>query len=170
MPETVTKAHTEATLCFLIRGDEVLLAEKQRKLGVGFLNGFGGKVEDGDRNIHATNIRETEEEIGVNIKHANKVGEILFHNPSDDHELKNMLVHIFTATEWEGEPKETDEMKKIDWYTIASLDYNKFLSADRLFIPQILGGKCVQGVIDYNNDWSVKTFTINEVEGFEQSL
>lgn len=37
--------HTEATLCFPIRGNKVLLAEKQTKLGAGLLNGFGGKVE-----------------------------------------------------------------------------------------------------------------------------
>ena len=31
--------YTEATLCFPIRGDEVLVAQKQAKLGSGRLNG-----------------------------------------------------------------------------------------------------------------------------------
>jgi 8-oxo-dGTP diphosphatase len=159
-------AYTKATLCFPIREGEVLLAEKQRKLGAGFLNGFGGRVEEVDISIQDTNIRETEEEIGIRIKTAKKMGEIAFHNPSDEDELRNMMVYIFTATEWDGEPIETDEMKKIAWYKIASLDYDKFLPADRLFLPQILDGKCVKGSIEYNDDWSVKTSSIDVIEGF----
>jgi 8-oxo-dGTP pyrophosphatase MutT (NUDIX family) len=166
MSETIEVSYTQATLCFPIKGDKVLLAEKQRKIGAGFLNGFGGRAEAEDGSIYDTNTREIEEEIGIIIKTAKKMGEIAFHNPSDEDELKKMRVHIFTTTEWDGEPSETDEMKKIAWYKISSLDYDKFLSADRLFIPQILAGKCVKGLIEYNDDWSVKTYRIDEVEGF----
>jgi len=166
MSKTRLIDYTEATLCFPIRGDEVLLAEKQKKLGAGLLNGFGGKAESGDKSIDDTNTRETEEEIGIIIKTAKKVGEIAFRNPSIDDELKRMIVHIFTATEWDGEPEETDEMKKIAWYKIADLDYDRFLSADRLFLPQILEGKNVKGMIKYNDDWSVETSSIDEVQGF----
>lgn len=162
----MSEIFTEATLCFLIRGDEVLLARKQKKIGAGLLNGFGGRAEADDGNIEYTNIRETEEEVGIRIKIAKKVGEITFRNPSDDNKLKNMRVHIFIATEWDGEPKETEEMKKIAWYKIDDIDYNNFLSADRLFIPQILGGKYIKGSIEYNNDWSVKSSSIDEVDGF----
>ena len=136
MPELFT----EATLCFPIRDDEVLLAQKQKKIGAGLLNGFGGKAEINDKNIYDTNFRETKEEAGIRIKIAKKVGEIAFRNPSDDNELKNMRVHIFITTEWDGEPQETDEMKKIAWHKINDIDYDKFLSADRLFIPHILSG------------------------------
>jgi len=162
----MSEIYTEATLCYPIRDDEVLLAEKQRKIGAGFLNGFGGRVEAVDKSLQDTNTRETEEEIGIRIKTAKKVGEVTFHNPSDEEELRKMVVHIFTATEWDGEPSETNEMKKIDWYKISSLNYNKFLPADRLFLPQILNGKCVKGLIEYNDDWSVKTSSIDEIEGF----
>ena len=166
MSEVLDTNYTQATLCFPIKGDEVLLAEKQKKLGAGYLNGFGGKAEIEDNNIYDTNIRETEEEIGIRLKTVKKMGEIRFHNPSSDNELKNMMVHIFTTTDWDGEPTETDEMKKIAWYKISDLDYNKFLSADRLFMPQILTGKCMEGLIEYNDDWSVKTCDIYEVDGF----
>jgi 8-oxo-dGTP diphosphatase len=162
----MSETYTEATLCFPIRDGEVLLAEKQRKIGAGYLNGFGGRAEAIDRDLQETNTRETEEEIGIIIKNAKKMGEIAFHNPSDEDELKRMKVHIFTATEWDGEPTETDEMKKIAWYKIDCLDYDKFLPADRLFMPQILDGKSVKGFIEYNDDWSVKTSSIDEVEGF----
>jgi 8-oxo-dGTP diphosphatase len=162
----MSETYTEATLCFPIRGSEVLLAEKQKKIGAGFLNGFGGKFEDADINIENTNTRETEEEIGIRIKDAKKMGEIIFHNPSDDQELRRMIVHVFTATEWDGEPKETNEMKKIAWYKIADLDYTKLLPGDNLFVPQVLSGECIKGLIEYNDDWSVKTSSINKVDRF----
>jgi 8-oxo-dGTP pyrophosphatase MutT (NUDIX family) len=163
---SIHRGYTQATLCLPIRGDEVLLAEKQKKIGAGLLNGFGGKVEADDKTIYDTNVRETEEEIGIRVKAAKKVGEIVFRNPSDDNELKKMIVYFFTATEWDGEPMETEEMKQIAWYKIADLDYDRFLPADRLFMPQILSGKYVKGVIEYNDDWSIKTSSIDEVEGF----
>lgn len=160
----IDREYTQATLCFPIRGDEVLLAEKQQKIGAGYLNGFGGRAEIFDKDIYATNSREVEEEVVINVTCVRKMGEIAFHNPSQQDELKNMLVHIFIATKWDGEPTETNEMKKIAWYKINNLDYDKFLSADKLFIPQILAGKCLKGLVEYNEDWSVKTASINEVE------
>ncbi len=158
-----SKQYTHATLCFLVKGDEVLLAEKQRKIGAGRLNGYGGRVEPQDKDLLATNQREVFEEIGVAVTSVNKVGEITFHNPSDDGALKRMVVHIYTATEWDGEPIETDEMKKLGWYKIDKIDYDLFLSADRLFIPRILAGKHLKGKIEYNDDWTVKTAEIKEV-------
>lgn len=166
MTETSHELYTQATLCLPIRGNEVLLAEKQKKIGSGRLNGFGGKMELDDIDIYATNVREVEEEVGIRVADAKKVGEIMFHNPSEDETLKKMVVHIFTATQWEGTLAETDEMKKIAWYDISSLDYDKFLGADRLFLPLILGGKCVKGIVEYNDDWSVKTSHLDVVEGF----
>jgi 8-oxo-dGTP diphosphatase len=163
---SMCKGFTLATVCLPIRGDEVLLAEKQKKIGAGLLNGFGGKVEVNDKTIYDTNIRETYEEIGIRIKAAKKVGVITFLNPSKDHELKKMMVYFFTATKWDGEPIETEEMRKIAWYKITNLNYDKFLPADKLFMPQILNGKYIKGIVEYNDDWSVKTSTINEVEGF----
>ena len=38
----------EATLCFLLRKDEILLAKKKYGFGVGKWNGVGGKVEKGE--------------------------------------------------------------------------------------------------------------------------
>ena len=73
-----------------------------------------------------------------------------------------MRVHIFLADEWEGEPKETDEVKKLAWYDIDELDYAQFLAADRLFLPQIFRGECIRGEITYNDDWSVQSSHIQQ--------
>jgi ADP-ribose pyrophosphatase YjhB (NUDIX family) len=36
------------TLCIIRDGDSVLLAEKKRGFGMGFWNGYGGKLEPGE--------------------------------------------------------------------------------------------------------------------------
>lgn len=54
----------QATICLLIKDDQVLLALKKRGFGEGKWNGVGGKVKDGET-IEQTAIRETQEEIGV---------------------------------------------------------------------------------------------------------
>ena len=170
MAEVLDTDYTQATLCFPIRGDEVLLAYKQKKIGAGLLNGFGGRAETKDRDIYDTNFREVEEEIGIRLKTVRKIGKIAFHNPSKDERLRRMMVHIFKATEWEGEPVETEEMKKINWYKINDIDYEKFLKADRKFMPDILNGKCLEGLIEYeevDEEWVVKTCDLHEVDGFD---
>jgi 8-oxo-dGTP diphosphatase len=37
-----------ANLCFVTRGDEVLLIHKKRGLGAGKINGPGGRIEPGE--------------------------------------------------------------------------------------------------------------------------
>jgi ADP-ribose pyrophosphatase YjhB (NUDIX family) len=54
----------QTTLCFLVRGDEVLLAMKKRSFGIGKWNGVGGKVLEGE-SIAAAAVREIKEEIDV---------------------------------------------------------------------------------------------------------
>lgn len=160
----------EATVCFPVVDDTVLLGEKQRKFAIGYLNGPGGRVEPGDTDIFATNARETEEEIGIRVKSARKVAEVVFHHARKD-ELKEMIVHFFIATEWDGVPRESEEMKHLRWYPIADLDYDRFLPGDRLFIPHILLGKFIKATVTYNEDESIndEDTSIEEVEGFEPS-
>jgi 8-oxo-dGTP diphosphatase len=146
-----------------MRDGEVLLARKQNKIGAGRLNGFGGKAEQTDANIVATNARELEEEIGIKATRVRWVGEILFRNFAEQHELRNMEISIFIVDEWTGEPAESSEMKDILWYRIESIDYEEFLSGDRLFLPHIFAGKSVQGEIHYDENWSVTYSNIKEV-------
>ena len=67
----------KATLCFLLRDDEVLLAMKKRGFGVGKWNGVGGKVMEGE-SIEEAMKRECREEIGVALKELEEVGELSF--------------------------------------------------------------------------------------------
>ena len=64
--KTVKIPLRQATLCFLIRGNEVLLARKKRGFAEGKINGVGGKVNDRE-SVEEAAIRETREEIDVDI-------------------------------------------------------------------------------------------------------
>ena len=48
----------------MLQDSKILLTMKKRGFGVGFWNGFGGKVKEGET-IEAVAIRETEEESGI---------------------------------------------------------------------------------------------------------
>jgi 8-oxo-dGTP pyrophosphatase MutT (NUDIX family) len=72
---------------------------KKRGFGMGRWNGAGGKFdpEKGDKNILEAAIRETKEEIGVEIKNPEKVG--LFHFQFAEKPEWNQDVTLFVAKE-----------------------------------------------------------------------
>ena len=102
----------QTTLCLLIKDDKSLLAMTKRSFGVGRWNGAGGKVdlEEGDKSILDAAIRETKEEIGVEIKNPEKVGLFHFKFAEKEKEGWNQDVTLFVVKEWIGEPVESEEM------------------------------------------------------------
>ena len=99
----------KTTLCFLIRGSNILLAKKKRGFGEGKWNGAGGKVERGET-IREPASREAHEEIGVVISPQSLERKailtfIFSHKPEWNQEC-----HAFFTTEWVGEPEESEEM------------------------------------------------------------
>lgn len=139
-----------------MRGNQVLLAEKQQKIGAGRLNGFGGRREPSDTSLWETNSREVEEEVGLRLLRSRQIGEIAFTNPSDDPLLQRMIVGFFIAHEWEGEPQDSDEMKKARWYNRDSIDFGLLLPADRLFVPMLLAGQSIKGIVVYDEHWNIE--------------
>ncbi|MEK6845806.1 MAG: NUDIX domain-containing protein, partial [Nanoarchaeota archaeon] len=54
----------QATLCILIKRDEVLLGMKKRGFGIGKYNSFGGKLKLGET-IEEAALREVKEDGGI---------------------------------------------------------------------------------------------------------
>lgn len=130
----------QATLCILIKDKEILLAMKKRGFGQGKWNGVGGKLdfEKGDKNIIDTAVRETKEEIGVEIKNPEKVAVLNFYFPYKKE--WNQDVHIFLIKEWQGEPSESEEMSP-KWFRIDKVPFAEMWDDDKFWLPHILGGR-----------------------------
>jgi 8-oxo-dGTP diphosphatase len=142
------------TLLFLLKpeSDEILLAMKKRGFGAGKLNGVGGKVEP-DEIIEASAVREAHEEIGVQILPENlkKVAEIKF--SFDQKPDWSIHCHVFLATEWKGEPMETEEMAPT-WFKVAEIPYDQMWIDDKHWLPLVLEGKNIEASFGFNNDGS----------------
>ncbi|MBR4418900.1 MAG: NUDIX domain-containing protein, partial [Clostridia bacterium] len=69
--------HKQTTLLYIIKNNQILLAEKKRGFGVGKINGVGGKIEPGE-SIEQAMIRETQEEIGVTPINSQHLATITF--------------------------------------------------------------------------------------------
>lgn len=130
----------QTTLCLLIKENKILLALKKRGFGVGRWNGTGGKFdpEKGDTSILGAAIRETKEEIGVEIKNPEKVG--LFHFRFAEKEEWNQDVSLFVATEWAGEPTESEEMMP-KWFSFSEIPYESMWPDDKHWLPHVLQNK-----------------------------
>jgi 8-oxo-dGTP pyrophosphatase MutT (NUDIX family) len=98
------------TVTFLLRGTEVLLGLKKQGFGKHYLLGIGGKVENGET-IEEAAKREVVEEISVLLPEIQKVGVLNFYFPHIADGSWNQQVHVYSATKWEGEPQESEEIK-----------------------------------------------------------
>ena len=64
-------------LCFVLRGEEILLIRKKRGIGAGKINGPGGHLEPGETPLEAA-VREVQEELGITPINLKQVGELSF--------------------------------------------------------------------------------------------
>ena len=152
------------SLLFLRRDNEILLAMKKRGFGEGRWNGVGGKVEPGE-SIEQAMIRETQEEISVTPTTYEKVGDIRF----DEYfkgEPTLMHVHVFTATEWQGTPKESEEMSP-QWFSVQDIPYNDMWSDDEYWLPLVIAGKKVSADFKLDKNDTIISQSVTEVVGFK---
>ncbi|TDH73840.1 hypothetical protein CCR75_002589 [Bremia lactucae] len=135
------------TLAFLVRENatsmQLLLGLKKRGFGKGKWNGFGGKVEAVDASIAAAAAREVEEEAHVVVRSEDlqHCGVLLF---SFESTKETMEVHVFLTHKFVGEPSESEEMKP-QWYNATEIPYDHMWADDRIWLPQLLDGKSIQG-------------------------
>ena len=135
----------QATLLFLMKDDQLLLAMKKRGFGEGKWNGVGGKVEAGEDVVSAMS-REALEEIGCSPVDAQEVARLRFYFPEAPRgKVWDQEVIVFIASAWEGAPKST-------------ITYKEMWSDDELWLPHVLNGKVVtadfmfdarKAVVDY---------------------
>ena len=154
------------TLLFLIKkenGDkEICLAMKKRGFGMGRWNGVGGKVE-GEETIEDAIVREANEEIGIVIapNDMKKMAELAFIFPNKTE--WNQLVHVYTSTEWENEPAESEEMKP-QWFAFADIPFKDMWPDDMFWLPKVLEGDLVRGSFSFGEGDTILEQKVETVE------
>jgi len=138
----------QTNLCLLIKDGKILLAMKKRGFGAGKWNGTGGKFDPakGDKNILDAAIRETKEELGIEMKNPKKVGLFHFHFPYKPEWDQD--THLFLYSEWTGTPEESEEMAP-KWFSLSEIPYDKMWEEDKYWLPMILDGKKIEGEFSF---------------------
>lgn len=152
------------TLLFLRRDDEILLAMKKRGLGEGRFNGVGGKIEAGET-VEQAMVRECQEEIIVTPTRYQQVARLDFLMDSDAAEPWKLDGHVFVATEWEGEPHETEEMAP-RWFMLSDIPYDDMWEDDIYWLPQVLEGKLIQASFAFDSSETLINSLIEVIEKF----
>lgn len=125
----------QTTLLFVIKDNQILLAQKKRGFGVGKLNGAGGKLEPGET-VEQAMIRETQEEIAITPLQYQKWGVVKF-DQFINGEPAVICTHIFTADDYRGQPQESEEMNP-QWYPLDKIPYDHMYETDKMWLPIIL--------------------------------
>lgn len=156
----------QTTLCLLLKEGKILLAMKKRGFAVGKWNGAGGKfdAEKGDKSILDAAIRETKEEIGVDIKDPEKVAVFKFRFPFKKPEDGwDQDVHLFLVKNWGGEPAESEEMAP-KWFALNEIPYDKMWEDDRHWMPHILKGEKLKASFTFDQDNKITEHKIEVVK------
>lgn len=149
------------TLCFLRKGDQILLAMKKRGFGAGKWNGVGGKVNT-DEDVKIAAAGEAYEEIGVKVdpNQLEDAGSLKFYFENKQDWDQHM--HIFVANAWAGEPAESEEMSP-RWYKQGELPFEYMWPDDVYWVPKLISGQKIDGhfifdeagekIINFNLSW-----------------
>jgi len=121
----------QSTLCYLERGDEYLMlhrVKKEQDANHDKWIGVGGKFEEGESPEECI-LRETFEETGLTLTDYRYRGLVTF--VSDRWPTEYM--HLFTATDWTGDPHPCDE-GELAWIRKKDLLSLPLWEGDKIFL------------------------------------
>jgi len=137
---------------------------KKRGFGAGRWNGFGGKVTV-DETIEENIVREMQEESGLTPTKFEKRAVMYFEFKEGPEIIE---VNLFAIDDFDGEPKETEEMKP-KWFDINDLPWNEMWSDDPIWYPLFLEGKKFEANFLFDGKEQVLQHEILELESNELS-
>lgn len=148
----------QATICLLVKDNQVLLAMKKRGFGVGKWNGVGGKPNENE-DIKDAAVRETQEEIGVTPINPREVATLNFYSPSKPN--FNQQVKVYKVDKWEGEPKESEEMAP-KWFDKDEIPYDSMFEDDKHWLPLVMDDRKIEADFLFGEDHKLVDFKISE--------
>jgi len=153
------RAVHKATLLFVLHNGQVLLIRKKRGLGAGKINGPGGKNEINESS-QACAHREVHEELCITVEHSKNRGRLRFQFV-DGYSLD---VSVFVATEYSGEPTETEEAIPL-WFGMDEIPYEEMWEDDKIWLPRVLNGEHVDGRFIFDGDRMLDYETVFKLKG-----
>lgn len=124
-------------MCFLLKGEKVLLIKNSRGNSKGKWLGLGGKLEKGETPRQAI-LREIKEESGVDALDVSYHGKTNFY--MDGGEELGIVVHIFTSRNFRGEPKQTEE-GELKWFNPGEFPFDQMWDDTKYWMHLPLEGK-----------------------------
>lgn len=103
--------------------------------------------------------REIQEESGICVEEAQELGVLEFRFAGDS-EIQE--VHVFKATEYEGNPVETEEMSP-RWFFIDEIPFEHMWPDDPFWFPLFMQGKRFQGSFTFQDHDRITSYTLKEV-------
>ena len=134
-----------ATLMFILQNDRMLLIHKKRGFGAGYFNAPGGRLEPGETPLECA-VRETQEELCITPLDPVHAGTLMFQF-IDGHSING---EVFTATEFEGTPTETDEAIP-HWFPTDALPWENMWADDPIWYPKLLAGEKFTGRFTFDH-------------------
>lgn len=161
------------TICFIKKGQDMLLLNRRKAPTMGLWNGVGGKLEKNETPYECV-IRETFEETGIVLDHVTYAGNALFHS---EHGNSGMYIFIveFPPDSELFTPLDTVEgildWKPIKW--ILDEDNLGVVGNLKKFLPEVLRGNYFQEhkfIYNNHNMQSYKTSPLLEDEVHSMSV
>ncbi len=152
----------EMVVGYLVKDSEVLLGVRTRVsdgLGHLIVSGIGGRLEEGESAEDAL-VREVLEEIEVQVTDYQKVGHVVCLSPH--HPSWNLRVTYYLVTDFEGEPKKTEDIDP-NWYPKDALPLRDMWPDNRITVPLVVSGKHIAGSFLYGADGQIVEHDLREL-------
>ncbi|MCW3978563.1 MAG: 8-oxo-dGTP diphosphatase [Candidatus Bathyarchaeota archaeon] len=138
---------TEAIVCTIIREGRILLQRKTTgRFGEEKWNGPGGKLRPSETPEDCAR-REVHEETDLRVRDLRLHGALRHYFGKVDE--PDWIVHQFSATEFEGEPKDSDE-GELRWFLVDEIPYQEMWQDDEHWLPLLLNGRDFSGDFYFN--------------------
>jgi len=141
----------QATLCFILHDNKVLLLKKNPGLfGAGKWNAPGGKLQPKEDAVHCA-AREVSEETGLEVEQLRGIGTLVFFK-YDKREDPDWIAHVFLTNQFHGTIKEGKE-GILRWFPIDQPPLDEMWEDDRYWYRYAVEGRSFRGDFYFRGDF-----------------